>query len=153
MTELEEAMGELNIKQRAYVQAVTGEHLGNQRQAYIAAYGNKSSQADTDAMASRLSSNVKVIRAIKAIEKNREPENENRRQQVLDGLDRIIKQAEAKGNFAAALRGYELKGRTMAMYSDKVIHEDVQAEQIKERERAELAALAQERVIKLHKEA
>jgi hypothetical protein len=56
------------------------------------------------------------------------------------------------GNDAKAFaKGNEQLGRTIGCFSDKVVHEDAKAVEIKDTERAEIKAAAEARVIQITK--
>lgn len=149
-TELTLAMADLNREMREFVRFHTsGEH--NQREAYRQAYGNNKSDAVLDAAATRLLSNVKIKRAIAAIEAPKDVEAMDRRQRIIKDTDSQVKVGIAAGKDVAAL--LTLSSRQEGMLSDKVIHEDAKTEEIKEAERKELEALAQQRVIQFTEEA
>jgi len=144
--ELKLAMAALNIRQRAFVQAIIGKHKGNQRKAYTEAYNAKLGyDGDTaDAAASRLLKNVKVKRAICALEAPEQAEAmelaEENRQRIL----RIARNQEEKQP-AVALRATEQLGKICGQFQADA-PQDSKAIEIEESMRKELEEFAAWRI-------
>ena len=142
--ELTLAMADLNINQRTFVQCYTGKHLGNARVSYIEAYGNNKSDNVVDAAASRLLSNVKIKRAICALEAPAEAEAMELAEENRAHILRIARNQEDKQP-AVALRATEQLGKICGQFQADA-PQDSKAIEIEESMRKELEEFAAWRI-------
>ena len=142
--ELTLAMAALNINQREFVRLYQGKHRGNGRESYREAYGCKKTDKVLDAAASRLLTNVKVIRAFAAME---QPETQEAVELAEENRARILRIARNQEDKqpAVALRATEQLGKICGQFQADA-PQDSKAIEIEESMRAELEEFAAWRI-------
>lgn len=112
--------GDLNPKQAAFVREYLVDLNGKQA-AIRVGYAERSAEVQ----ASRLLSNDKVAQAVQAAMDKRAERTEITADYVLYGIRDIVERCKATGeefNPTAALRGKELLGKHLKLFTDKVEH-------------------------------
>lgn len=110
-------MAELNLKQQRFVQEYLCD-LNAKQAAIRAGYSKRTA----DVQGSRLLSHASVREAIAAGNKKRASRLELTAEKVLTDITRIAKKAEAAAEFNAALRGHELLGKHLKLFTEKHEH-------------------------------
>ena len=142
--ELTLALAALTTKQRAVVKAVTGEHLGNQRKAYLSVYGPCNNIATTDAAATQVFSSIRVKRAIAAIEAENGKEQAEKAKSIIEKIEEIVEANKVKRP-NIAIKGLELLGKNKGIWQADA-PQDSKAIEIEESMRAELEEFAAWRI-------
>ncbi len=140
-------MKELNQRERAFCVHLTtigSETFGDGKKAAIAAgYSDKSAHV----AASRLLKRDKVRDRVSELHSRNMQRNLITVDKVLADLEHDKIMARKHQQYSVAKSCTELQGKYLAMFIDRLQTNDAKAEEIKESERAELEAIAQQRTI------
>lgn len=112
----------MNERQTRFVEAYLIDPNGK-KAAIAAGFSPKTAESQ----ASRLLRNVKVKAALDKAIAARAERVEVKADDVLRDIDRIAKAAEGAGEYTAALKGRELLGKHLGLFTDKVEHSGEQA--------------------------
>lgn len=107
--------GELTAKQQLFVKEYLAD-LNATRAAIRAGYSEKTARS----IGAENMTKPDIVAAIEAEMEKRIEQTEITAESVLKGILGIVEAATAEGKYAAALRGYELLGKHLKMFTDKV---------------------------------
>ena len=122
---------ELNEKHKLFCQELY-KQKGNQRKAYKAIYGDNLSDEVADVNASRLLSNAKIFKYFTSLSEKIEKKALITIEEVIEGIKEDIKDAKKYKQMSAVLKGRELLGKYLKMFTEKFEHTGKDGEPIEQ---------------------